>query len=146
MKKGFTLIELLAVVLMISVLTAIAVPQYRSSINRSRSTEAKQMLPAIYDATERWMLENNTKSTTGLTFSQLDVSMKGAASGTDSWRTPNFKYTFQKVSNGTITDNAVAEFVKTGNPSTGAKITYTGSTFSCTSPTSNASACTSLGF
>ena len=60
MKKGFTLIELLAVVLIMGILTAVAVPQYKKSLERSRMTEAVQMLPAIFDARERLFVEHGT--------------------------------------------------------------------------------------
>lgn len=54
MKRGFTLIEMLTVVLVMAVLTAVAVPQYRRSVERARLAEATQMLPAIYDAVDRY--------------------------------------------------------------------------------------------
>lgn len=54
MKKGFTLIEMLTVVLIVAALTAVAVPQYRRSVERARMSEAVQMLPAIYDAVDRY--------------------------------------------------------------------------------------------
>lgn len=142
MKKGFTLIELLAVVLMISIMTAIAVPQYRSSINRSRAAEAKEMLPAIEDAVDRWMVENAKDDTTGLTFSKLDVSMKGSATGSNSWNTPNFTYTHKIIpQNGASTPTTAV--MRTGK-FVGTTITYSNFTFACSS--SNESACDSLGF
>ena len=58
MKKGFTLIELLAAVLIMGILTAVALPQYRRSLERTRVAEALQMLPSIYDARERLVTEN----------------------------------------------------------------------------------------
>lgn len=39
-KKGFTLLELLIVILIISILAAIAVPQYQKAVNKSRLAEA----------------------------------------------------------------------------------------------------------
>lgn len=52
-KKGFTLTEMLTVVLIIGVLTAVAVPQYRRTIQRTRATEAVAMLKVLADSAER---------------------------------------------------------------------------------------------
>ncbi len=53
MKKAFTLIELLVVVLIIGILAAIALPQYRAAVEKARASEA---LINLKHATESWSL------------------------------------------------------------------------------------------
>lgn len=53
-KMGFTLLELLTVVVIIATLTAIAVPQYRRTIQRAQATEALMNLRTIFEAAMRY--------------------------------------------------------------------------------------------
>ena len=54
LKVGFTLIELLAVVLIISIMTSIAVPQYRRSVQRAEAIEAMTNLKTMFDSARRY--------------------------------------------------------------------------------------------
>lgn len=100
MKRGFTLIELLAAVLIMGILTAVALPQYRRSLERTRVAEALQMLPAIYDARDRLVTENgwnwnngSSGATSLVSFKKLDMEMKGTQGSTATmWITDNFTY------------------------------------------------------
>ncbi len=103
--RGFTLIELLVVVIIISTLTAIAVPQYRRAMDRAKAAEAMQMLPAIFEARERWMIEQGYKWDSGVAkkpsgdnvtpkFGLLDIESKGTISNSGTtMTTPYFTYT-----------------------------------------------------
>ena len=47
-QKGFSLIELMTAVAIIGILSAIAIPNYQKYVRKSRQTEAKLLLSAIY--------------------------------------------------------------------------------------------------
>ena len=57
MKQAFTLIELLVVVLIIGILAAIALPQYRLAVEKSRAAEALVALRNIKNAMEVCKME-----------------------------------------------------------------------------------------
>lgn len=61
---GFTLIELMIVVVIASILIAIAVPSYIEKVRKSRRTEAKTALLDLAGREERFYNTNNTYSNT----------------------------------------------------------------------------------
>ncbi len=153
MKKGFTLIEIMAVVLILAILTSIAMPQYRKSIERSRAAEAMQMLPAIYDARDRAMVETNctwpvnalpTCSTNGtVTFPKLDIAMKGSGSGT-TWTTDSFEYKLFVSSSGPFRNyRRVSGKLRRGSYKD-TYIYYDGNKFTCCASSSASEACDRL--
>jgi type IV pilus assembly protein PilA len=79
-KKGFTLIELMIVVAIIGILAAIAIPNFLKFQAKSKQSEAKSNLGAIYTGQVSYFGENNDYSN----FSAINWSPSG---------TPRYRYT-----------------------------------------------------
>lgn len=91
-QKGFTLIELLTVVIIIGVLTSIALPQYAKSVERSRATEAMQLVKSINDAIYTYAAARSGDNACPTTFSKLMVTLPVANDNTDEVTLKYFTY------------------------------------------------------
>ncbi len=144
-KLGFTLIELLVVVMIVSVLTAVAVPQYRRAIDRSKAAEAMQVLPALFEARERWVIEHQCEWSNAGTITscvsgsgsfspgKLDIETKGTISG-NKITTKNFEYNLvdsKPTNRNQACVSAKPLWGKDRGLKDGATIWYRGDKFSC---------------
>ena len=81
--SGFTLIELLVVVLIIGILSAVALPQYRFAVAKAKVAQTMSLVRALKDAQERYYMANGEYS---LKFEDLDISIPTPKSyHTNSW-------------------------------------------------------------
>ena len=72
MNKGFTLIELLVVVLIVGILSAVALPQYTTAVERSRATEGITLMSDVAKSAERYRSQKEVWPTS---FDVLDVEI-----------------------------------------------------------------------
>jgi len=91
MKKGFTLVEMLVVVFIVGVLATVALPQYRLSVERARTTEAMSNGSILIDSMNRALMLQPNVAPTGKTM--LDVKLGGGDWTSNSlYATKDFAY------------------------------------------------------
>ena len=91
--KGFTLLEMLVVVLIIGILAAVALPQYKKAVEKSKLSEALMNLNIMIGAMQRYMLNN--PSTEIVSFKDFtDVELVGGEWNGDGtqYTTKDFDY------------------------------------------------------
>ncbi len=76
-RKGFILIELLVVVLIIGILAAIALPQYRRVVEKARMTEAVMIVKAIAQSQQGYYLLHDEYADC-IDLDQIDIDLGGA--------------------------------------------------------------------
>ncbi len=103
MNKGFTLIELLVVVLIIGILSAIALPQYTTAVEKARSSEAITLMGNLRYAAERYRLQTGQWPDAN-DFDSLDIEMPEFEEAPG---TKNFSLTTSQVADGGSTDYVI---------------------------------------
>jgi len=85
MKRAFTLLEILMVVMIVTILAGIGIPQYLKAVEKGRSVEAKAVLGQIRNAEEAYYAKNGTY-TSDLTLLDIEANINTADTCTsDYW-------------------------------------------------------------
>ena len=80
--KGFTLIEMLIVVAMVAILAAVAIPNYRDYIKKSRRSEAQSYLLSVAARQQQFLVDTRAYATLATLTAALPVPANVSAAYT----------------------------------------------------------------
>ena len=103
-KQAFTLIELLVVVLIIGILAAVAMPQYKLAVAKARMTQLVTLANAVVQAQERYYLANGEYTND---FTELDIDFDGGLSENNSRMSQPSKWSMRLYKYNGTQDNSV---------------------------------------
>ena len=96
--NAFTLIELLVVVLIIGILAAVALPQYKKAVYKTRYATLKNLTNSIAQAEEVYYLANNTYS---MDFEELAIEMPAGKLDTSTKKKYDYNWGYCSIGTGT---------------------------------------------
>lgn len=119
--KGFTIIELLIVIIVIAILSAIAVPQYRKMSKRAQISTAVSELDMMYKANALYYADTGQYSLNeeglGLYIGEIDTIFAGGSTFSYSYdplTSPNTYLITAEGAGGTITMNQLKDYTCSG--------------------------------
>lgn len=110
-KAGFTLIELLVVVLIIGILAAIALPQYKKAVEKSRATEAIQIMKNLHDAFVVYRMSTGISNTSRNVIDDLDISLDNLRENSSSEKCSKY-FCYSVTENGFIQGLSFADGIE----------------------------------
>ena len=120
-KRGVTLIALLVVVLIIGVLAAVALPQYRKAVTKSRLAEVAIRVKAMEEAIDLYVLENGYPVSGRVDLFDVYPDLTGGLTktGDNGYGDAYYgsKYAWYELSCRTTSCSFTAYFSKSGNAS-----------------------------
>ena len=121
-KKGFTLVELMVVIVIIGVLAAVAMPKFADAINKSKCSEAPNLLGQIATQEAVWYAENSKFLDFAVTASNAVPTANAKLLGLNT-KSKTFSYKVDGLGTGSQSFSAVAAlFTQLGRASSGASL------------------------
>ena len=104
--RGFSLLEVMIVVVIIGILATLAYPSLEGYLHRSKQTEAKVGLSAVYTAQKIYFAINQTYADS---LSNLDVQLETGGSSRYSITLTGSSSSFTATAKGNLDDDAVLD-------------------------------------
>ena len=105
-RRGFSLLEVMIVVVIIGILATLAYPSLEGYLQRSKQTEAKVGLSAVYNAQKIYFAINQTYADS---LSNLDVQLETGGSSRYSITLTGSSSSFTATAKGNLDDDAVLD-------------------------------------